>query len=558
MGGQKRMERSVAELTIGVVGPLTVVGADGVDYVPRGRKAKGLLALLAMAPSHQRSRAWLQDKLWSDRGQEQGADSLRQTLAEVRRAFRGYKNCLKADRFNVALDTSRVAIDRGADSRVESADETILFEDVDVPDPEFENWLREQRNHFKPTGTKSGVQDNGTPPGTVDLNPRLQLVISQGGHHDLGSRERIIADGLTDIIARSVSELSSVDIIDLRKAANGASSSQPLPQGNALQVHADIAADAAGVTCRFALTSTADNRLLWTTGVHSRTGALQINDPAILRDLNQLVEEVSRHFLASTGPQTQERRIASLLCQRGIQLLFRLQKDDIMIADRLFEQAFAIEGRGIYLAWRAYLRTFLLVEFIPDDRQTIAEEAIAFMRMALELEPNNSYVASFSAQVHSIVRQSYVAAFEFAERSVQLNPANPIGWACLGIAECNLGKGDAGFQHTLHARELAGSTPFRFFVNAFACIVGSMIGEIDKAILLGEASHGLSPTFKPPMRFLSVLYLLRDQHEQSQAMVDKLKLTEPNFSYDLLRDRSYPASSLHHSRLLDKLPQRQI
>ena len=133
-----------------------------------------------------------------------------------------------------------------------------------------------------------------------------------------------------------------------------------------------------------------------------------------------------------------------------------------------------------------------------------------------------------------------------------------MGWACLGIAECYFGRTKSGMEHTLLARELAGATPLRFQVSALACIAATMAGAIDDAIFLGEASHALAPTFKPPMRFLSALYLLRDQREESQKFVEKLRLTEPNFSYDLLRDRSYPATSLQRSRLLEKLPQRQI
>jgi hypothetical protein len=51
---------------------------------------------------------------------------------------------------------------------------------------------------------------------------------------------------------------------------------------------------------------------------------------------------------------------------------------------------------------------------------------------------------------------------------------------------------------------------------------------------------------------------LRDRQEGSQTMVETCKIFEPNFSYELLRDKSFPVSSLHRSRLLEKQPQRQI
>jgi tetratricopeptide (TPR) repeat protein len=567
------MSQAATELTLQAVGMLTITAADGSDRTPKGRKARGMLALLAVAPDNRRSRPWLQDKLWSDRSPKQGAASLRQTLSEVRRAFGDAKGCLKATRDIVALDKLRVNVQLQPRELLPGADNPVLFENLDIADPEFEDWLRDQRSQFEASqqlhhetakATEALIRpidrQQKPEPKLGDHRP-LQLVISRSLSDPLvpsQSRERIIAESLTDIIARTVSEVNQVDVIDLRRC-DGASrtGSEGLQRRNTLAITADIAEDSSGLTCRFALTSPTTNQLLWTSAFQASKGTLDVNDPAILRDLNQIVEQIYFHFLANaTGTEAQQ--VASLLCCQGIKLMLRLRHDDLLLADQLFQQAYELEPRGIYLAWRAYLRTYLLVEFMPTNRQVIAEEAVAFMHRALELEPSNSYVASFSAQVHSIVRQSYVAAFELAERSVQLNPANPMGWACLGIAQANLGKAQAGFQHTLKARELAGATPFRFFVNALSCIAGSMAGEIDKAILLGEASHGLAPTFKPPMRFLSALYLLRDRHEDSQAMVDTLKVSEPGFSYDLLRDKSYPVSSLHRSKLLENLPQRQI
>src|SRR5215475_7457303 len=74
-------------LVIQVIGPFRLLAHDGEDLTPLGRKARALLAILALTPTRRRSRPALQDKLWSDRGPEQGAASLRQTLTEIRKAL---------------------------------------------------------------------------------------------------------------------------------------------------------------------------------------------------------------------------------------------------------------------------------------------------------------------------------------------------------------------------------------------------------------------------------------------------------------------------------------
>jgi hypothetical protein len=131
-------------LVLDLAGPLRLRDADGVDLTPRGRKAQGLLALLGTAPSLKRSRSWLQDKLWSDRGPKQGAGSLRQCLAEIRRGLGPRTHCLRTAGGWVALDPAWVEV-RTAPSPNSRGSETEFLEGLDVRDPEFENWLRDQR-----------------------------------------------------------------------------------------------------------------------------------------------------------------------------------------------------------------------------------------------------------------------------------------------------------------------------------------------------------------------------------------------------------------------------
>ncbi len=141
-----------ADIWIDLVGPFRVLSATGEDLSPRGRKACGLLALLAVSPERRRSRAWLQDKLWSDRPPKQGGASLRQALSEIRRAFGPQRDCLRSDRRIVALDPERLHVDLdGADLAALStlSEQPVLLEDIDIGDAEFESWVRNQRLGFE-------------------------------------------------------------------------------------------------------------------------------------------------------------------------------------------------------------------------------------------------------------------------------------------------------------------------------------------------------------------------------------------------------------------------
>src|SRR4051812_42282531 len=141
------------ELGISVIGSFRVLARDGEDLTPRGRKARGLLALLALTPTRRRSRAALQDKLWSNRGPGQGAASLRQTLTEIRRSFgERYRDCLVSDLRAIGLDHDHVTVDLDDADWPELAqmvEPPQLLDDLDITDDEFEDWVRNQRDAFE-------------------------------------------------------------------------------------------------------------------------------------------------------------------------------------------------------------------------------------------------------------------------------------------------------------------------------------------------------------------------------------------------------------------------
>ena len=350
---------------------------------------------------------------------------------------------------------------------------------------------------------------------------------------------------MLDAIAKSITELGGAKVFDRRVEDTDISACDDRHDlRNTLTLHSEVDELNGSRIVRLALLQPPGNGLVWSSTLPiPGDGVMDINDPNLLRYVNLVVSIATDQFVKVSAGNP-ERVLSSALCSRILHL-FRLGKIDFKSADLLFARAFEVEPRGIHLAWRAYLRTFLLAERQYTCRQTIDAEALDFMRRALEMEPYNSYVASLSAHVQTIMRRSYVAAYELAERSVQLNHANPIGWMCLGVAKSHLGKPEEGFQHTLTARTIAGSAPYRYQLDALSCIVGTMASEFEKAITsLRPVTHwrGIRA---PPLRYLSALYSHAGRHDLSLEMVHKLQHTEPDSSYEMLHDKAYPVAGLH-------------
>lgn len=102
--------------------------------VPRGKKARALLAYLsARAGTHIR-REHLSDLLWGDRGKSQARDSLRQALTEIRRCV---GDLIQSDRECVWIEADRFVFCE------DNGDEYLA--DLDHITPEWDFWLSAER-----------------------------------------------------------------------------------------------------------------------------------------------------------------------------------------------------------------------------------------------------------------------------------------------------------------------------------------------------------------------------------------------------------------------------
>jgi len=129
----------------------------GEPLLPRSRKTRAVLAVLALESPNPVSRQRIADLLWSRRGEEQARGSLRQALHELQEALGADgRGLIMATRETVALSdvavwTDARALPALARDRVEALNllQTELLSDLDGLDTAFDNWLAEQRRRLR-------------------------------------------------------------------------------------------------------------------------------------------------------------------------------------------------------------------------------------------------------------------------------------------------------------------------------------------------------------------------------------------------------------------------
>src|SRR5262245_32244473 len=100
----------MATLKLRLLGRFEVRDGTGREIAVSARKNRGLLAVLGLAPSI--SREQLASLLWSDRGDAQARNSLRQALASLRKDLAGIDpSPLANDDEKISLDHDVIDVD---------------------------------------------------------------------------------------------------------------------------------------------------------------------------------------------------------------------------------------------------------------------------------------------------------------------------------------------------------------------------------------------------------------------------------------------------------------
>lgn len=513
------------KLTFILSGPFRVTGPNGENLTPSSAKAQGLLVLVLTGVGNARGRAWLQDKLWSDRASAQASGSMRQALTQVRQALRPYETVLLANRQRVALDPERVEV-------VEASDAEFV-EGLDVRDQEFEEWLACERSRRE---SRPAAQA----PGRLSPDSEAIAVCDHRSEGIAGWTEKVVADG----IARSVSELFLGGVV------RGTPDLFPRHRWK-LSVEAS-ACGPTSIALRLALSQGGTERQIWSGHcIVAMDGTPPVENLEVLKLANEAVEAVGEAILHEQLHNRDEVD-PDYLCRRAVRLLFRMRPGDVRAADTLFTQAHELKPRGLFLAWRAQVKTIQRIERYETDTAVLSEAGSEFIARALEAEPNNSMVLAMVANTHLFLFREPERSIECAQRSVWINPSNPMAWWAMSSARLYVGEARQSLADALHGRNLAMLSPHRFWWDLQQFASTMMLGKIkdSRRILRGIVAQ--RPEFRPPWRYLIALNATIGDEAAARDASRMLSSMEQDFSIRrLVDDRDYPASLIHKAPLLD-------
>jgi TolB-like protein/Tfp pilus assembly protein PilF len=152
----------MANLKITLLGGFEMRRANGAVVDILGQKDRGLLAFLAITSGDTHPRERLAGMLWSERGDRQARDSLKQSLVRLRRYLDTVDySALRTDRQSIGLDPNLIGVDTIAFERlvrydtIDALTQAIalyhgdLLQGIAIHDPVFEDWLLVERQRLR-------------------------------------------------------------------------------------------------------------------------------------------------------------------------------------------------------------------------------------------------------------------------------------------------------------------------------------------------------------------------------------------------------------------------
>lgn len=494
------------------MGAFRLLGTDGRRLEVASKKAIGLIALLATGRDGERTRQFLQDKLWGSREATQAQTSLRRELSNLRKLLASEDEpLLLTEGARVRLNLARIAFDipvpgaANENERPEPRGVTEFLEGLDLPGEEgFEDWLREQRTLIQAQAAAweaGGVGESAPalPLRYIDLSqpapgfegrPAVAVLKFQNQTGD--EALDIPAEGISEDLIDQLSRLRWLPVI-ARSSSFGPdpaamdAKSVGLGLGARYLVEGRLRAEPPGFVLAVSTIDAENGQVIWSERFRLPESLSNESLAPVLGGLTAVLDARIDHAEQSRAvarPATS--RDVNTLIWRGRWHRNRMTRRDSQIARDLFEEALRLEPDNpevlVQTAWA--MGWNIWAERISPE-QMGAWSRLA--RRAMQADPDDGRTHAVLGAAEMFQRNN-APAIQLFRRAIELNPSLPQAHAFLGSALNLAGRPAEALPSLTTSLRLSPSDPFAFHTLGELATAHCMTGKWEEAVDLAEQS----------------------------------------------------------------------
>jgi TolB-like protein len=440
--------RGAEMLRLSIFGRFRAADALGNEIPIKSKKARALLAYLALPPGKERSREEVMALLWSERGDEQARSSLRQALSGLRKELgEGAVGALKVTDEWLALDPGLVAVEP-------ASPDDVLLSGLHISDPAFDEWLRDERLRHEDVAAPY----THTPEPSLPDKPSIAVLPFTNLSAD--PEQEYFSDGITEDIITELSRFRSLFVI-ARSSSFRYKGQSPQVQDVGRELGIEFVVEGsvrkAGNRVRVSaqLVEAKSGNHLW-----AERYDRDLKDILVVQDelVHEIAAAVPGQLDAAAIHRARRQPVENLSAYdytlRGQWLLN--QDYGSREARALFEKAIELDPQcaPAYTRLAAFHAYSVFAHGAPIDEA--AEMARSLAERALTIDPTNSRIQARVAEAYHIMGEHELAR-RHIERAIELNPNDYEALFFAGVVFAYLGDHQEGLRW-LH--KLARHDPF--------------------------------------------------------------------------------------------------
>lgn len=500
------------QFSLGLLGPFRLQKASGERIEIPSKKGIALIAMLAMAEGGERTRGWLQEKLWGQRQHAEGRGSLRRELSNLRKLLNTEREPLLAfERDRVQLRIGLIDIDaRGVATSTSLPLRSEFLEGLDIPGEEgFEDWLREQRSELarlsaqRPLVAPLGRSVGGSQPLPSHILDLTQVPPGFAGQQALAvlpfanatgdSNSDYLAEGISEELIERLSCVRWLPVIARSSSFSLSGNEDKVSIGRLLGakylVEGRLHRIPGGYVLATTLLDAETNHTIWS---HRFVLGADVSGGALEEVASELVAHLEVRIERAEQGRTREKRQSPMsltdLIWRGRWHLNRLTRTDSEMAEKLFAEALALDPDSPEALIQSTFATAWAIWAQRGSKDRIVDmRKLAQRAMYADPYDGRGYLLCGIAEIWLRHPQ---AAQTLLQHAISLNPSLAIAHAQLGCSFNLLGKPEQAIQPLRTALRLSAHDPYIFFILNEIALSLDMLGQWSEAI--DHADHSLA------------------------------------------------------------------
>jgi adenylate cyclase len=509
-------------LRLSIFGTFRAADGRGEEIPIKSKKARALLAYLALPPGKPRSREKLMALLWSDRGDEQARGSLRQALSGLRRDLGdSLAEVLSVSDDAVCLKPEQVVVESRS-----PGDE--LLEGLHINDPVFEEWLRDERTRLE------HQVETGDLPKRLELPDKPSIAVLPFANLSEDHNHGYFADGVTEDIVTTLAKTPKLFVVDRDSTLKYKDEAYDpgrvgQEQGVRYLLEGSVRRNGDRLRVSAKLIDAASGHHVWADRYDR-----------VVDDVFALQDEITREIILALQVKLTDGERARMLARgtksfEAWELVFQASdlcnnhdREDTAEARRLIDKALEIDKNYAMahtcMGWGYWMEA---LNGWTDTPERSLELALKAARHAQTIDPDNVEVHPLLAVIH-VSNRDFDQAEEEIEKATSLGPNNSKDFSIAAVVAnfC----GNPAQAVTLMKRAMRLCPAYSAWYPGTLAESYFLLGELDDAESACRAALTCDPDYIHAKVTLAVTLAKMGRLDEAHAAADDIVRTDPNFS----------------------------